>query len=158
MNDLVRFYADLNRVEGFLVALLRNLGFGGLLAVADRGTVEVIVVHLKQIVVVGVGVVDDPLQPVTFLKLRGEYKSARGRRDSVEYEIAAPANVNTLFLGPTQRVVPFGHAVGSSQIDGARLASCKIDGRCTDDAVGSPHCEGVRTHGQGQRAAARYLC
>jgi len=75
--------ADLERTKTFLVAFIRNFDLIRFLPVANDSAVEVIVVHLEEDVVFGVGVVEYPLQEVTLGKHRGKNKGARGRNDSV---------------------------------------------------------------------------
>src|SRR5579872_4932880 len=68
--------ADLQRAETFLVAFIGNDEFRRFLAVANYGAVEVIVVHLEQDVVLGVGVVKHPLQEVPLGDHRGKNEGA----------------------------------------------------------------------------------
>lgn len=75
--------ADVDRAETFLLAFMGNYDLVRLVPVANDAAVEIIVVHLEEDVVPGVGVVQDPLQEVTLCKHHGKDKGARGRNDSV---------------------------------------------------------------------------
>jgi len=75
--------ADVERAETFFVAFIGNYDLVRFLPVANDSAVEVMVVHLEEDVILGVGVVEHPLQEVTLGKHRGKDKGARGRNGSV---------------------------------------------------------------------------
>ena len=83
VDELRGANANVERAETFLVAFIRNFNLFRSLSVANDSAVEVIVIHLKQDVVFGVGVVEHPPQEVTLGKHRGKSKGARCRNDSV---------------------------------------------------------------------------
>ena len=112
MDDLVRCHANLQGAETLLVTLVGNFGLVTLLAVPHYRAVEVVVVHLEEDVVVGVGAVEHPLQPVALGEHGGKDKRAGRGRDAVHHEVAALANERTFLLLPACRVIPFGHAAG----------------------------------------------
>ena len=83
VDELRGANADVERPEMSLVAFIGNYNLVRFLPVANDRTVKVIVVHLEQDVVPGVGVVEHPLQEVPLGEDRGKRKGARGRNDSV---------------------------------------------------------------------------
>ena len=76
VDDLRGANADLDRAEGFPVAFIGNSDLVRSLPVANDGAVEAVVVHLKEDVVRGVGVVEYPLQEATLGRHRGKNKRA----------------------------------------------------------------------------------
>jgi len=102
--------ADSERAEAFLIAFIGNYDLVPLLAVANDGAVEVIVVHLEEDVVFRVAVVDHPLQEAALGRHRGKNKCARGRDGSVEDEVAAFANEGISLLLPAAGIIPLRHA------------------------------------------------
>ena len=83
VDELRGANADSERAEIFLVAFIGNFDLVRLLPVANDGAVEVSVVHLEENIVLGVSVVEHPLQEVTLDRRRGKKKCARGRNGSV---------------------------------------------------------------------------
>src|SRR5258708_6248426 len=103
-------HTALQRAETLLVVLVRDFGLVPLLAVLDLRAVEVVVVHLEEHVVIGVGAIEDPLQAVTFGEHSGKNKRAGRGRDTVHHEVSAFTNERAFLLLPACRVFPLGHA------------------------------------------------
>jgi hypothetical protein len=76
MDNLCGADADVEGTGTFLVGFIGNFDRVGLLSVANDSAVKIIVVHLQENVVLGVGVVKDPLQEVALNKHRGKNKGA----------------------------------------------------------------------------------
>ena len=102
-------YVNLQRAEAFLVAFVGNLDLVRFLSVADDSPIEVTIVHLEKDVVLGVSVVENPLQEVSLCKHRGKNKGARRRNVSVKDEIPAFANEGIFVTPPGPGVIPLRH-------------------------------------------------
>src|ERR1700693_3280533 len=102
VDDLVWPYANLKSSGTFLVALVGNFGLLSC-PVSDRRAVEIIVVHLEEEIVVGVNVVDHPLQAMALGEHGRKNKRAGRGRNAVGHKVAALAHERTLVLLPTCR-------------------------------------------------------
>src|SRR5258708_6248424 len=91
-----------------LQSRVRDFGFVPLLAVLDLRAVEVVVVHLEEHVVIGVGAIEDPLQAVTFGEHSGKNKRAGRGKDTLNHEISALTNERAFILIPLCQVFPHG--------------------------------------------------
>lgn len=76
VDDLSGANTDVERTETFLVGFVGNYDLVRFFSVANNRAAELIVIHLEEDVVLGVGVVEHPLQEVTLGKGRGKSKAA----------------------------------------------------------------------------------
>ena len=158
MDDLSWSHTDLDTAKTFLVAFVRDFGFVPLLSVSDDGAVEVVVIHLEEHVVVGVGPVDHPLQAVALGEHRGENEGSRCGGNAVRNEIPALANKRSLLLLPACRFIPFGHAAGGErQIQTLGLARDDLHRRSASEVVRGLRRKSVGTSRQTQRGATAYF-
>lgn len=111
MDDLRGANPDVDASEAFLLALMGNYDLVRFLPVANDSAVEVIFVQLKEDVVFGVGVVEDPLQEAPFHSHRGKDERARSRNGSVQNEVPAFTNERILLMLPGAWILPLRHAV-----------------------------------------------
>src|SRR5271166_4236839 len=75
MDNFGGRHANLKSAITLFIALVRNLNVC-LLAVANVGAIEIVLVDLEQIVVIRAGVVEHPLQPVTFRQQGGKHEGS----------------------------------------------------------------------------------
>src|ERR1039458_1186911 len=142
--DLIGSHTDLQRPETLLVALVGDPGLVSLLTVSNYRAVEIIVVHLEEDVVVGVGAVEYPLHTMTFGEHCGKNKRTGRGRYAVHHEVAALANERALFLLPTCRIIPLGHAAGRErQIQTPGLTGGDLHHRRASEVVGRLRSESV---------------
>src|SRR5579862_7825855 len=135
-NDFRRRDANLECAKTLLVAFVRNLCVAYFLSIADIRAVKIVVVDLKEIVVVRVDVVQDPLQAMTLRQHGGKDKNPGRWRNPIEDIITAFTDENALFFFPACRVVPARHAGGSEgKVESTRLPSRDVHRCCTYNTV-----------------------
>ena len=159
VDDLRGANADVEGAETSLLAFIGNYDLVGFLPVANHSAVEVIVVHLEEHIVSGVGVVEHPLQEVTLGKHRGKSEGARGRNDSVKDEVASFANERISLMLPGVWIIPLRHtARGERQIQGLGLAGDDFEGGRAGEHLGGSRGNRVSTGGKIERDTAAYSC
>src|SRR5215469_9103043 len=100
MNNLRGAYADAERAKSLLLTFVGNDDLVRLLPIVNDAAVIVIVVHLQEDVILGVVIVEHPLQQVSFGRHRRKSKSPRGRNDSIQNEVSAFASERIPLLLP----------------------------------------------------------
>ena len=78
MNNLGWRHVDLQSAKALLVVLVGKLELVAFCSVLINGAVEIVVVHLEEDVVLGVGIVHHPLQSVTLSQHGGKNECSRG--------------------------------------------------------------------------------
>lgn len=157
VDELRGANADLERAEAFLVAFVGNFDLVRFLPVVNDGAVEVIVIHLEKDVVLGVAVVEHPLQEVAPGKHRGKNKCARGRNDSVQDEVAPFASERIFLMFPGAWVIPLRHAVrGERQIQSPGLTRHDFERGRAGEPFGGPRGKSVGAGGKIKRDTTTY--